>query len=127
MGMVPYFKPIIWGRPHGSNTLGMMSIARGAAMVITGAVMGTKLASEFVWGRNLYCFHQGHQQGLSLLTDRIHYFGSLACAQMTMGFGRRAFARLAWPGPIRSGEIAAAETVGPRQMGGRPARYLAGN
>lgn len=65
----------------------------GAAMVITGAVMGTKLASEFVWGRNLYCFHQGHQQGLSLLTDRIHYFGSLACAQMTMGFGRQGHSR----------------------------------
>ena len=28
-------------------------------------------------------------QGLSLLTDRIHYFGALACAQMTMGFGRQ--------------------------------------
>ena len=27
-------------------------------------------------GRNLYCFHQGHQQALSLLTDRIHYFGA---------------------------------------------------
>jgi 2,4-dienoyl-CoA reductase-like NADH-dependent reductase (Old Yellow Enzyme family) len=65
----------------------------GAAMVITGAIMGTQLASEFVWGRNLYCFHQGHQQGLSLLTDRIHYFGSLACAQMTMGFGRQGHSR----------------------------------
>jgi 2,4-dienoyl-CoA reductase-like NADH-dependent reductase (Old Yellow Enzyme family) len=52
----------------------------GAGMVITGAIMATKLASEFVWGRNLYCFHSGHQQGLSMLTDRIHYFGSLASA-----------------------------------------------
>lgn len=71
----------------------------GAAMVTTGAIMGTRLASEFVWGRNLYCFHHGHQHGLSLLTDRIHYFGSLACAQMTMGFGRQGhshdFGRLA--------------------------------
>jgi 2,4-dienoyl-CoA reductase-like NADH-dependent reductase (Old Yellow Enzyme family) len=65
----------------------------GAAMVITGAIMGTRLASEFVWGRNLYCFHQGHQQALSLLTDRIHYFGSLACAQMTIGFGRQGHSR----------------------------------
>jgi 2,4-dienoyl-CoA reductase-like NADH-dependent reductase (Old Yellow Enzyme family) len=62
-------------------------------MVITGAVMGTRLAAEFVWGRNLYCFHQGHQHGLSLLTDRIHYFGSMACAQMTMGFGRQGHSR----------------------------------
>lgn len=65
----------------------------GAAMVITGAVMGTKLAAEFVWGRNLYCFHQGHEHGLSLLCDRIHYFDSLACAQMTMGFGRQGHSR----------------------------------
>ena len=65
----------------------------GAAMVITGAIMGTKLASEFVWGRNLHCFHQGHQHGLSMLTDRIHYFGGLACAQMTMGFGRQGHSR----------------------------------
>jgi 2,4-dienoyl-CoA reductase-like NADH-dependent reductase (Old Yellow Enzyme family) len=65
----------------------------GAAMVISGAIMGTKYASEFVWGRNLYCFHQGHQQALSLLTDRIHYFGSLAAAQMTIGFGRMGHSR----------------------------------
>jgi 2,4-dienoyl-CoA reductase-like NADH-dependent reductase (Old Yellow Enzyme family) len=28
----------------------------GAAMVITGAIMGTRLASDFVWERNLYWF-----------------------------------------------------------------------
>ena len=65
----------------------------GAGMLITGAIMATKLASEFVWGRNLYCFHSGHQHGLSMLTDQIHYFGSLACAQMTMGFGRQGHSR----------------------------------
>ena len=61
----------------------------GAAMVSTGAIMGTRLASEFVWGRNLYCFHHGHLQGLAMLTDRIHYFGARAAAQMTIGFGRQ--------------------------------------
>ena len=61
----------------------------GAGMVITGAVMGTKMCADFVWGRNLACYHPGHIQGLSLLTDRIHYFGSLACIQLTMGFGRQ--------------------------------------
>lgn len=65
----------------------------GAAMVITGAIMGTRLASEYVWGRNLFCFHQGHQQALSLLTDRIHYFGSMACAQMSIGLGRQGHSR----------------------------------
>ncbi len=61
----------------------------GAGLVSTGAIMGTRLASEFVWGRNLYCFHQGHLQGLGMLTDRIHYFGATAAAQMTIGFGRQ--------------------------------------
>jgi 2,4-dienoyl-CoA reductase-like NADH-dependent reductase (Old Yellow Enzyme family) len=61
----------------------------GAAMLITGAIMGTELASKFVWGRNLYLYHPGHIQGLALLTDRVHYFGSLICAQMTLGFGRQ--------------------------------------
>jgi 2,4-dienoyl-CoA reductase-like NADH-dependent reductase (Old Yellow Enzyme family) len=65
----------------------------GAAMVTTGAIMATELASQFVWGRNLYCFHAGHIQAFSLLTDRIHYFGSLACAQMTIGFGRQGHSR----------------------------------
>jgi 2,4-dienoyl-CoA reductase-like NADH-dependent reductase (Old Yellow Enzyme family) len=61
----------------------------GTALVSTGAVMGTRLASEFVWGRNLYLFHQGHMQGLNLLTERIHYFGAKAGIQMTIGFGRQ--------------------------------------
>ena len=61
----------------------------GASLVSTGAIMGTEQASKFVWGRNLYCYHEGHLQGLSLLTDRIHYFGAKAAAQMTVGFGRQ--------------------------------------
>jgi len=61
----------------------------GTGLVSTGAIMGTKLASKFVWGRNLYCYHMGHVQGLVLLTDRIHYFGAHAAAQMTIGFGRQ--------------------------------------
>ncbi|MBU1171527.1 MAG: NADH:flavin oxidoreductase [Proteobacteria bacterium] len=61
----------------------------GTALVGTGAIMGTRLAAEFVWGRNLYCFNHGHLQGLNMLTDRIHYFGAKASAQMTIGFGRQ--------------------------------------
>jgi 2,4-dienoyl-CoA reductase-like NADH-dependent reductase (Old Yellow Enzyme family) len=61
----------------------------GAAVVSTGAVMGTEMCSKYVWGRNLACFHPGHLQGLYLLTERIHYFGALACIQMTIGFGRQ--------------------------------------
>ena len=61
----------------------------GAALVSTGAVMGTRMASEFVWGRNLYLFHPGHLQGLGMLAERIHYFGAKAAIQMTVGFGRQ--------------------------------------
>ena len=35
----------------------------GVSLVITGAIMGTRLGSEFVWGRNMHCFHPGHLQG----------------------------------------------------------------
>jgi len=51
--------------------------------------MGTRLAAEFVWGRNLSCYDSGHQHGLTLLTDRVHYFGSKIAAQMSIGFGRQ--------------------------------------
>jgi 2,4-dienoyl-CoA reductase-like NADH-dependent reductase (Old Yellow Enzyme family) len=61
----------------------------GTGLIVTGAVMATRLASEFVWGRNLNCYNPGHLQGLSLLTDRIHYFGSRIAAQMSIGFGRQ--------------------------------------
>ena len=61
----------------------------GTALVSTGAVMGTRMASEYVWGRNLYLFHQGHMQGLGMLSDRIHYFDARAAIQMTIGFGRQ--------------------------------------
>jgi 2,4-dienoyl-CoA reductase-like NADH-dependent reductase (Old Yellow Enzyme family) len=61
----------------------------GTALVSTGAVMGTRMSSKFVWGRNHHCFHEGHVQGLSLLTDRIHYFGAKAAIQMSIGFGRQ--------------------------------------
>lgn len=61
----------------------------GTALVTTGAILGTRLASEFVWGRNMACFSPGHLQGLGMLTTHIHHFGALACAQMSIGFGRQ--------------------------------------
>ena len=61
----------------------------GAALITTGAIMATKMASEFVYGRNMYCFHLGHLQGLYRLTERVHYFGGKIAAQMSIGFGRQ--------------------------------------
>ena len=61
----------------------------GAALITTGAIMATKMASEFVYGRNMYCFHLGHLQGLYRLTERVHHFGGKISAQMSIGFGRQ--------------------------------------
>lgn len=61
----------------------------GTGLLTTGAVMGTRLAAKFVWGRNLYCYNDGHLQSLVLLTERVHYFGGKIAAQMTIGFGRQ--------------------------------------
>jgi 2,4-dienoyl-CoA reductase-like NADH-dependent reductase (Old Yellow Enzyme family) len=60
----------------------------GAGLIISGAILGTKMASKGVWGRNLYCFRPGHLQGLYQLTERVHYFGAQIAAQMSIGFGR---------------------------------------
>jgi len=65
----------------------------GTGLIHTGAIMGTRLASEFIWPRNPYLFHQGHMQGLAMLVDRIHYFGAKVAAQMTIGFGRQGHSR----------------------------------
>ena len=61
----------------------------GVSLVTTGAIMATRMGSEFVWGRNMHCFHPGHLQGLGMLNEHIHYFGAKSAAQMTLGFGRQ--------------------------------------
>lgn len=91
----------------------------GTGLVCTGAVMGTELASKFVWGRNLNCFNEGHCQGLSLLTDRIHYFGSKACIQMSIGFGRQGHSYTHEPVPAASAGLPY-EITEDRMMAGMP-------
>jgi 2,4-dienoyl-CoA reductase-like NADH-dependent reductase (Old Yellow Enzyme family) len=61
----------------------------GFGLVLTGAVMGTKQAARFVWGRNHYLFNLEHVQGLHQMTERVHHFGAQAGVQMTIGFGRQ--------------------------------------
>jgi len=61
----------------------------GVALLVTGAIMATRMSCEFVWGRNMHCYHPGHLQGLCNLTESIHYFGGKVAAQMTIGFGRQ--------------------------------------
>lgn len=61
----------------------------GAGLVISGVFLGTKLAAQFPLGRCMVLHHAGHQLGASLYAERIHYFGGVACAQMTPGSGRQ--------------------------------------
>ena len=61
----------------------------GAGLVISGVFLGTKLAARFPLGRAMVLHHQGHQLGAALYAERIHYFGSVACAQMSPGLGRQ--------------------------------------
>lgn len=61
----------------------------GAGLVISGVFLGTKLASQFQLGRAMLLYNPGHQLGAALYAERIHYFGSVACAQMSPGMGRQ--------------------------------------
>lgn len=61
----------------------------GAGLVISGVFLGTRLAAQFPMGRSMVLYHPGHQIGPTLYAERIHYFGSVACAQMSPGLGRQ--------------------------------------
>ena len=61
----------------------------GAGMVISGVMLGTKLAASFPMGRTMVLYNPSHQGGPSLYAERIHYFGARACAQMSPGLGRQ--------------------------------------
>jgi 2,4-dienoyl-CoA reductase-like NADH-dependent reductase (Old Yellow Enzyme family) len=62
----------------------------GAGLVISGVFLGTQLAARFPVGRTRVLFHPGHQLGASLYAERVHYFGAVACAQLSPGSGRQA-------------------------------------
>ena len=61
----------------------------GAGMVTSGVFLATKLAAQFPMGRSMVLYHPDHQIGPTLYAERIHYFGSVACAQMSPGLGRQ--------------------------------------
>jgi 2,4-dienoyl-CoA reductase-like NADH-dependent reductase (Old Yellow Enzyme family) len=61
----------------------------GAGLVTSGVFLATRLAAQFPLGRSMVLYHPGHQIGPSLYAERIHYFGAVACAQMSPGLGRQ--------------------------------------
>ncbi|MFH1154471.1 MAG: NADH:flavin oxidoreductase [Pseudomonadota bacterium] len=73
------------------QTLGYIgALAKGGAgLVISGVMLGTKLAAQYPMGRSMFLFHPRHQLGAALYAERIHHFGARACAQMSPGVGRQ--------------------------------------
>jgi len=61
----------------------------GAGLVTSGVFLATRLAARFPMGRSMVLYNPGHQIGPTLYAERIHYFGSVACAQMSPGLGRQ--------------------------------------
>ena len=77
----------------------------GAGLVISGVFLGTRLAAQFPLVRSMVLYHQGHQFGPTLYAERIHYFGSVACAQMAPSMGRQILAlRPGCGGSLRIGK-----------------------
>lgn len=61
----------------------------GAGLVTSGVFLATRLAAQFPLGRTMVLYHPGHQIGPTLYAERVHYFGAVACAQMSPGLGRQ--------------------------------------
>ena len=61
----------------------------GAGLVISGVFLATRLAAKYPLVRSMVLYNQGHQFGPTLYAERIHYFGSVACAQMAPSMGRQ--------------------------------------
>jgi 2,4-dienoyl-CoA reductase-like NADH-dependent reductase (Old Yellow Enzyme family) len=61
----------------------------GTGLIISEAVLGTKLASRFPYTANLHLFNTSHLAGLEELTETVHAFGSKIFVQLSIGFGRQ--------------------------------------
>jgi len=64
----------------------------GFGLVVTGAVIATKLAAPFVWHRNLLLYDESFIPGLSMVADACHAFGAKVFIQLSIGFGRQGHA-----------------------------------
>jgi 2,4-dienoyl-CoA reductase-like NADH-dependent reductase (Old Yellow Enzyme family) len=74
----------------------------GTGLIITEAVLGTRLASRFPYTSNLHLFDNRHLAGLEELTETIHAFGSKVFVQLSIGFGRQGHAADHEPPPAPS-------------------------
>lgn len=61
----------------------------GFGLIITGAVIATKMAAPYVWHRNLLFYDSSFVPGMNMLTDACHAFGAKVFLQLSIGFGRQ--------------------------------------
>jgi 2,4-dienoyl-CoA reductase-like NADH-dependent reductase (Old Yellow Enzyme family) len=61
----------------------------GTGLIVTEAVLGTKLASRFPYTSNLHLYNPTHLAGLEELTETVHAFGAKIFIQLSIGFGRQ--------------------------------------
>ena len=61
----------------------------GFGLIITGAIICTRLSAPFVFHRNLYLYDESFMPLLGKMTDTIHHFGAKIFAQLSVGFGRQ--------------------------------------
>ena len=64
----------------------------GFGLIITDAIIASKLAAPYVWGRNLYIYNDSYIAGLNRLVESVHNFGAKIFAQISIGFGRQGHA-----------------------------------
>lgn len=64
----------------------------GFGLIITDAIIATKLASPFVWQRNLLLHDDSFIPGLNALVEAVHSFGAKIFAQLCIGTGRQGHA-----------------------------------
>lgn len=65
----------------------------GFGLIITDAILATKLAAPFCWQRNLLLYDDTFIAGLNSLVEAVHNFKSKIFAQLSIGFGRQGHAR----------------------------------
>jgi 2-enoate reductase len=77
----------------------------GVGLVITEAILGTKLAARFPAYSNLILHDQRQVPGLAELAETCHVYGAKVFAQLSPGFGRQGASPIGEPSPAPSAGI----------------------
>ena len=64
----------------------------GFGLIISDAIIVTRLAAPHVWGRNLYLYNDSFTPELSRVIEGVHKFQAKIFAQLSIGFGRQGHA-----------------------------------